>query len=286
MFLTSKNSIIQYEQWEVSKQPFSSQYPIYVMNMRQRKDKWDGIKKRFEHEKLTWSEGFSVREDYSIVDKFVKDGLLKPPQGVINYGNLGCASAHMNVWKKVAQGNEKCALVLEDDSVPTDQYLQGLYNCMEAAPDFDIIQMVALRPEGDDMHKHGLLKVKPGQNFILSNQRKLPNVWASAYLLSKSGAIKLLDLFRKNRFDLSDLMHDWAMTLAINDSPDFSKFVVKDQRYFVHDQSDSDRDPSSQHSRQDLTAIKHNPESYFLASAFVIIILIILIFLFQVKNRT
>jgi GR25 family glycosyltransferase involved in LPS biosynthesis len=104
MFLTSKNSIIQYEQWELSKQPFSSQYPIYVMNMRQRKDKWDGIKKRFEHEKLTWSEGFNVREDYSIVDKFVKDGLLKPPQGVINYGNLGCASAHIHVWKKVGFG--------------------------------------------------------------------------------------------------------------------------------------------------------------------------------------
>ena len=274
-------------------QPFSIHYPIYVINMRQRKDKWDGIKKRFKHEKLIWSEGFDVRKKYNIVDKFVKDGLLKPPHGgAINYGNLGCACAHMKVWKRVAQGNEKCALVLEDDSVPTDQYLQGLYNCMEAAPDFDIIQMVALRPEGDDMHKHGLLKVKPGQNFILSNQRyrRLPNVWASAYLLSKSGAFKLLDLFRKNKFDLSHLNHDWAMTLAINDSPGFSKFVVKDQRFFVHDESDSDRVKMSQDPSSQRTAIKYNPEkkcllanSYILACCVMIVIILLLVSLRRKK---
>lgn len=301
---------------ELEKQPFSNQYKIYVINMRKRDDKWNSIKERYKHEKLTWSEGFNVKENYSIVDEYVKDGLLKPPQGAINYGNLGCASAHFNVWKRVAQGNEKCALVLEDDSVPTDQYLQGLYNCIKAAPDFDMIKMVALRPTGDDLNKHGLLKVKLGQTLTFHNQgyRSLPNVWTDAYLLSKSGAFKLLNLFRKNKFDLSEEIVDRAMTIAINGSTDFSKFVVKDQRYFVHDESDSDRkkmsqdpsryfvhdesdsdrekmsqDPSSQHSS---TAIKYNPEkkcllanSYLLLSACVMIVLMIILVLVSLRRN-
>jgi hypothetical protein len=149
-------------------------------------------------------------------------------------------------------------------------------------------KMVALRPTGDDLNKHGLLKVKLGQTLTFHNQgyRSLPNVWTDAYLLSKSGAFKLLDLFRKNKFDLSNEIVDRAMTIAINGSTDFSKFVVVDQRYFVHDESDSDRkkmsqDPSSQHSS---TSIKYNPEkkcllanSYLLLSACVMIVIILLL---------
>ena len=275
---------------ELEKQPFSSRYPIYVINMKKRKDKWDGIKTRYKDENLTWSEGFNVKENYSIVDEYVKDGLIKPPRGVIKYGNLGCAFAHMNVWKQVAQGKEKCTLVLEDDSKPTDQYLQGLYNCIEAAPDFDIIKMVVIRPTGDDMNKHGLLKVKPKQNL----DETLPNVWLCAYLLSKSGASKLLDLFKKKRFDLNNTIIDWAMTLAMNDSTDFSAYVVKDQRYFVHDESDSDRRAESVR-RAHGGPVKYSPEipkitnqCFHLLSACVTLVLILvlmLILLVRLRQR-
>lgn len=226
-----------------SPQPFSSQHKIYVINMEKRDDKLRVIRALYKNETLTRSEGFDVRKNYSIVQEYVEDGLLKSPNGKLNYGNLGAAIAHMKLWKEIAEGHEEYALILEDDSVPNTNYLQGLHGAVNAAPDFDMINMVVLRPMGEDMmNKHGMLKVKTKQGL---NHARLPNVWTSAYLLSKKGASKLLDLFRAHSFDLNNVIVDRAMVAATNDSADFARYVVRDDRYFIHVETDSDRDDSA-----------------------------------------
>ena len=179
---------------------------------------------------------------------------------------------------RVAQGNDEYALVLEDDSVPTDKYLQGLYSCIKDAPDFDIIHMVVLRPEGDDMKKRGLLKVRHGQKL---DPHRLPNIWLCSYLLSKSGASKLLDLFKKKKFDLNNEIIDRALVYATNDSPEFSRYVVKHRDYFVHDETDSDRRTSNPDRRVSNPngPIKCNP---ILPLA---LVLVLILFLLLVRRR-
>ena len=217
---------------------FSDSHVIYVINMKERNDKWEAMKRRFINEKLIWSEGVDVRKNYGTVQEYVEKGLLRSPNGKLKYGNLGCAIAHIRLWEEIADGHEEYALILEDDSVPTTNYLQGLYCAVNAAPDFDMINMVVLRPTGEDMNQHGMLKVKTRQKL---NHANLPNVWASAYLLSKTGASKLLDLFHAHPFDLNNVHIDWAMVEATNDSAGFARYVIKDSRYFKHDETDSDR---------------------------------------------
>ena len=103
----------------------------------------------------------------------------------------------MNAWKRVRDGKQAYGLILEDDSSPTQAYLSGLYQIIDAVPDLDMVNLCVLRPQGRDMNVAGLLKVEPNQTL---DYARLPNVWTCAYLLSRKGADKLLELFRKRMF--------------------------------------------------------------------------------------
>lgn len=217
--------------------PFSKHHKIYVINMRKRKDKWNNIKTRFPNENLTWAEGFDVQKNTTILHNHIQQKFIKQPTQKIKYGYLGGAIAHINVWKTIANGKDDIALVLEDDSVPSKIYLRGLYEVIKNAPDFHFIHMCVLRPNGIHI-KNGLLKVKTKQ---ILDTNKLPNVWMSAYLITKNGAHKLIQLFQKYNFDLNTIEWDRALVFATNKDTTFNRYVVKDQRYFIHDEHDSDR---------------------------------------------
>ena len=216
---------------------FSSNFPIYCINMRERQDKWNSIQERFQQEKLTWSEGFNIKEDPQLLETYIKRGYIRRPTQELSYGNIGGGLAHVHVWERIAIGVAPLAMILEDDARPTDRYLDGLYEIIEACPNFDMVNLVVLRPHGSDMNASGLLKVDPIEKL----REPLPNVRTCAYLMSQKGALKMLALFKRYKPDLNKQIVDRTMVRLTNTAPSFERYVVKDARFFIHDGSDSDR---------------------------------------------
>ena len=233
---------------------FSTFYPIYVINMKERADKWTSIQSHYENETLTWSEGIDLNKYPNKLIPYVETNLTQKPRPPFNWRQLGGALSHFNVWQKIATDTQhKISMVLEDDSLHTESYQIGLHGIIETVPGFHMVNLCTLRPTGTDLHKHGLLKVNKNISYdypIFANTRKYKNMWTDAYLLSRSGAIRLLESFKRYTFDMSKMNWDQGINFVTNKDNDFERYVVKDSRYFRHAcEKHSDRQPTNNYAR-------------------------------------
>ena len=58
------------------------------------------------------------------------------------------------------------------------------------------------------------------------------NVWLSSYLITPLGARKILKLFPKYNFDLSNTIIDWALSRILNDNSDnILSYVVNHKKF-------------------------------------------------------
>ena len=97
--------------------------------------------------------------------------------------------SHVEIWRRIADGDGSCALILEDDVFMARGFARHLLDCWERLgnPDgshaFDLLYL-AFRDVG---------KVKPPVSTLGPTQRMHPGIWeASGYVLTRTGARKLL----------------------------------------------------------------------------------------------
>lgn len=112
-----------------------------------------------------------------------------------NYGIIGCALSHINIWKKLIKDNDaKYYLVLEDDVKKIDiENLNQLIQKLDTI-NFDIISFYCTFLCLSLNNKN---KIKINENLYL--QKNIYPLTTTGYIISKQGAEKIIKLINKNK---------------------------------------------------------------------------------------
>lgn len=196
---------------------------IYVINLDRAQARWSKLKQELKHildssgaEILKFTERYSAvdakqfsheREKDTEIDPFytLGDQLFVEPQPLVipthleldtpirmSRAEIAVAQSHINVWKKVAAGNNENVLILEDDTwfhsnfaKQMDQAWTEIVAENNVKGGFDVLYVSYLEV------KHGAPK-----SFLSNNLfRPVRGLWhLSGYVLSRKGAEKLLRL--------------------------------------------------------------------------------------------
>ena len=151
---------------------------------------------------------------------------------------MGLGLAHMKAWELVARRTTP-HLILEDDTTPTDKWIDAIERLVNTFPDFDLLLLNALRPHGVHVG-HGVLRVDTTVEAHSTGDR-MSNAWLSSYMLSPKGAAYLLERMKRAQYDLNRIQFDHALMRALGRSNINVYVVSTTNRYFVHDETDSDK---------------------------------------------
>lgn len=102
---------------------------------------------------------------------------------------LSCFLSHFNVWRIVAEGSDEKVLVLEDDLFFSSHFRAVIDAIENHEFDFDIVRLEAWQGDGITSQKAENLSTKIKLYALNSISGG-----AAAYILSKAGARKLIDL--------------------------------------------------------------------------------------------
>ena len=221
---------------------------VLVISLLSRPDRWETITRRLAPFGVVpiRSPGVDVAANSSLVSSssdYVR-GTGKNP------GYAGVALAHVHAWQTVAAAQSPM-VILEDDVIPLD--MDACVAAVETVePLFDSIQMNTLRPHWNETVNQplGLMRVDTTTNDGCIHGDLACNIWLSSYVISPGGARRFLDYFHKNPLNTDDDKWgqiDWGLIKALplmneSGSGPVAFFVINEtNRYFVHDESDSDK---------------------------------------------
>jgi len=112
---------------------------------------------------------------------------------------IGISLSHMGIWEKIRDGADDMALVFEDDAIPLGDFSRDLERAIDQAEQFDVLNL------GCVMCDFRIRKDPVGVREV--------SVFAGAhaYVLTKEGAKKLLDLYSSVVFHIDMMMSAASM---------------------------------------------------------------------------
>ena len=140
----------------------------------------------------------------------------------LNYGAVGCALSHINLWLDISRRMFRRALVLEDDSIIPEHFLEAFGERILHVPaDWELVYLSGL-----DTAKRGhLLQVAEGVRYVPQMHRT-----TNCYMVSASGCSRLLRECVPLTYQL-----DTQMTLKCNPHPESREpYVVTPRCYTMH----------------------------------------------------
>lgn len=186
---------------------------IYVLHYSKLVDRKANILQQFNAQGIT---------NYEFIEKYDKDEITDAQRNIfdINYRPMSFMSLHLKhiyAYKLVAENDER-ALILEDDVILCERFIEKLNNYMTQLP--EIFDMVFI---GDGCHFHiEPHKLIPNKNIY--EKGLYPTSWggdgvsrcSDSYLISKKCAITLCDYLKKS--DKITLPPDWWINIAARDN--------------------------------------------------------------------
>ena len=139
---------------------------------------------------------------------------LPPSKWEVTPGVVGCALSHINAYKKIVESNTDAALILEDDAILTDRLKTLMENRIATKllreGQVEIIQLAAVKSDYGYLPEIKLLdRVKLAPGLTIGKAAKIiPG--ASCYIISKSGAQKLLDNILPLRYESDQILANCA----------------------------------------------------------------------------
>lgn len=125
------------------------------------------------------------------IDDFVRTyqtPILKP----IRAGKIGCLFSHLSLWKDFLNSNQISMLVMEDDIIPTGNFDNRFEQVLdELPPTFDLLYLHLDSAKNYDL--------RTGSVYSHNLKKNVPREDTCAYLISRKGASKLVDLLKKIR---------------------------------------------------------------------------------------
>ena len=168
---------------------------VYILAINVTQEKIDSIQQRLENCDFASKVGYEIltghdgRKDPMPEGVHVYQDWAKEPhtwnkfwKQPINPGEVGCALSHINVWKRIAEGEEERCLVLEEDFFA----VKSMYALPEVSPDLPIVW---------DYCSLGRWIFNEDNDVILDETFCIPSLHYNmhAYILTKTGAQKLVD---------------------------------------------------------------------------------------------
>ena len=122
-----------------------------------------------------------INLEYSIFPAVTPDNLKENFVHYLNGGQRGCAQSHFYLWKHIIELNLSYALILEDDACFDKQFYSRLFNYESTIQD----------PEWDAIFLNSSESIVPPFQWSPIKEHYL----TGGYILSKNGAIKLVNMF-------------------------------------------------------------------------------------------
>jgi GR25 family glycosyltransferase involved in LPS biosynthesis len=193
--------------------------PAYVINLEERKDRWNHIQEKFKLLSLNIQRIPAIKGKNIIhsvpITPFVKGCLqnnICSKYHIESFGALGCALSHIEAWKKV----QTISAIFEDDAMPiefTSFQLKEAYSWLQNNQ-FDMVLLGS--------HKQPFVK---NQELIPWIDSGIVTTGAWAYLVTPFAAKKLLE--KTFPLDLSIDLYIQTVNLRIGYLPCFK------QRFFL-----------------------------------------------------
>ena len=103
------------------------QYKIYVINLARSPDRWERISYQLnsmglQYERVEAVDG-KLLSERDIRDNFNEEKFEIVSGHKLVAGEVGCALSHINIWKKIANENQSGAIIIEDDVVLKEPFL-------------------------------------------------------------------------------------------------------------------------------------------------------------------
>lgn len=91
----------------------------FVINLEREPQKKQYIQQECQRLKLDF-EIYNAVDGSKLTESFIKNNVLDYPNNFLTKGEIGCALSHFNIYKKIVDDNLPYALIIEDDSVITN----------------------------------------------------------------------------------------------------------------------------------------------------------------------
>jgi len=182
---------------------------VYCINLKHRTDLWERFSKQPELQELMKHYTFERYEGVngSSIDiikddrislrtkRNVKEHIRRDHEELDSAGGVGCYLSHTNVWKKFLERPEEYAIILEDDALLYDGFVEDLHRAMKET---------TLLPQAPDVWffnrpSEWYYEYKGKPNPLTVKEKNL-GPWitntcsaTTGYLISKKGVEKLLE---------------------------------------------------------------------------------------------
>jgi len=161
---------------------------IYIINLKERNNRWKKCVEQLSKYNITNYERFdAIKPDLSKINpiQYSKNNLKINKKYII--GALGCKLSHLNIITDAKLNNYKQILILEDDFLLTNNFIEKFSNISENIQTHNInIDMLYLG--------FSIVRQNPYKNTVINNLKKLTNGHTThAYILNQSFYNTIID---------------------------------------------------------------------------------------------
>ncbi len=173
--------------------------PIYVINLKKSIDRLENMKKVMSKYNLNFNRFDAIYGKDLSEEEVNKNTNIMCRTFLCNDGIIGCAMSHIQIWKKLLEDKTTdMYIIMEDDVQDIDiEQINNLINFINKSNlEFDFISLICISMFCQNLNKG----IKVNEKLYLTN--KLFTMGFGAYIINKSGAKQLVDMFNKNKISL------------------------------------------------------------------------------------
>jgi len=201
---------------------------IYIINLKRRKDKLKRMLKRINEIDPDGDINITIFEaidGININSKYLEEnnaGILetwKDPfkKSSITNGEIGCALSHCTIWEEIVKNNYNHSLIIEDDAVFSDDFINKT-NTYDEPIDADLIYF-GRKKLVETERKYCRNLIKPEFSY-----------WTIGYYITYSGALK----FIQSNFKMNLIPVDEFIPISFGKNhPNFQNSDIKDKYKLV-----------------------------------------------------
>lgn len=173
---------------------------IYVINLKKSVDRLNIIKDNFDRYNIKFNR-FDAHYGKELPNEAINSNTSLVCKNILcNYGMIGCAMSHMDLWKKLVNDtNVDHYIIFEDDALIGDDFMQtiGEIDNLKHNLNFDILSLYC-GPGPNCIHIKNISTLKNGVNV----GKPLFPLSLTSYIISKQGAQKLLAMINKINYHI------------------------------------------------------------------------------------
>ena len=173
---------------------------------------------------------------------FVRSGIISKPSALGRLSLLSAGIHHLTAWQLIADTQERGpTLIVSDDDVvraeAAERLIGLLTNASAFQPPFDLLYLNAALPNA----VHDRAVIAPERALSIPRLEYKPGALAiglhgSAYALHAAGAVRLLELLRADRPDLSMVsLYSWVASKLLAGSSNATAATSRGLRAFAWD---------------------------------------------------